>query len=297
MQGFLLFLIVSLAGAGSSPEYFYKNKFPGYTCVPLSFYISTQLGTEKSKGFWKTVKGANDEEKFENFLDECTYHSNPSLREVKKTKIQTNAKIQKDFKLSDQEALFDFFNSWSDSELWRELNGFLPMYSTVQNSGMWLDDLLSVIQKMNPEYVKDLKLETEEFSMGKQLATPSYARLYFLKKSLERSLQNSFFPVIAWNNLYRDSKLQAWQRWGGHAVTITSIDEVERSVFDTRLNFTYIDNEDGLEYKAFFYVLGEETLKETDEFDPKAFNQIHVSMSTPKINRLYTLNAVIVSKL
>jgi len=297
VQGLILFLFVSLAGAGTSPEYFYKNKFPGHTCVPLSFYISTQLGSEESKGFWSAVSGASDEEKFANFLDECTYHSNPTLREVKRSKKETAVKIRKELKVSDEQALFDFFDSWSDSDLWSELNGFLPIYSTVQNSGMWLDDLLSVIQKMNPAYVKQLKLETEEFSIGKQRATPSYARLYFLKKSLELSLANSFYPVIAWNNLYRDSKLEAWQRWGGHAVTVTSVDEVERSVFDTRLNFTYIDNEDGQEHKAYFYVLGEESLQETDEIDPKAINQIHVSMNMPKPNRLYTMNAAIVSKL
>lgn len=290
VRGFLLILFCSFANANPPASFFHKDKFPGHTCVPLSFYISTKLAPKGAKSFWSSVEGATEEEKFNKFLDECTYESNPTL------KLRDDLLAQKKSKasLEDDILIYDFFQSWGESKLWGSFSSFLPIYRTVQNNGMWLDALLRVIQKLNPHYVEELKLSYEDFSPNTQPEVTPAARLALLKQTLEKSFSNSFFPLITWNNLYRDSEHEVWQRWGGHAVTLTSIDELDCDASETRLKFTYIDNEDGLEYDGFFYVTGEEAL---GEIDTQAVNQIHVWTESLKPNRLFTLNGIIASKL
>lgn len=291
VQGFCFFLLFSVLSWADAPDYFYKNKFPGSTCVPLSFYISTAIGSHENKSFWDGVAGANNEEKFENFLDECTRKYNPNYKLPQKSPLRLPA-------TENEKVFFDFVEEWSDSPLTGTFTSFLPIFQTVQNNGMWLKDLLDIIKKMNAAYAEKLKLAYEEYSTAHQGGIPAYAQLYYLREKISRSLNNSFAPVITWDNLSRDSKLSNWTRDGGHAVTLTAIDtKVERGIYDSRLKFKYIDNEDGIEHEGYFYLNSDESASELEEINPLANNRIHVSINYLKSNRLFTLNGILFSKL
>ncbi|MEZ4814497.1 MAG: hypothetical protein R3A80_04735 [Bdellovibrionota bacterium] len=283
MYSFWLFLVLAAGPSFADSSFFYKDKFPGSTCVPLSFYISTQLGADDAKGFWSQVEGATQEEKFDKFLNECSDFYRPAKK---------SGGFFKDENTTDLQGLFD---AWEDYDILRWMGGFAPIFVSVEKNGMWLEDLLKVIRKLNPHYVNEMKLEYRGEASFDEKGVPPNVRLYYLRKKLERSLRNKFSPVVTWNNLSRNSSTSAWTRSGGHATTLVALDDTNGDAYDSRLGFIYIDNEDGKEHHAYFYMLGDEERSDLEEIDYRQLGRIHVSNGYTAKNKLFTLNGALVS--
>jgi hypothetical protein len=214
----VLFLQVCFSSLLFSQEYFYKNKFPGSTCAPLSFYISTQVGNETTKKFWDGVEGQTSEEKFKAFLDECSALYNPDIKPHSKK-----------LPLIVPEEFLPFLDFYLE---------MLPFDLNVAVRGMTLEDLKSVIESLNPDFASKIKLTYEDYKN---------ASLEKIQQSFSKSLNHSFSPVIMWSNSHLDEG--ALVRDFGHAVTVVGVDSKPQS---NGLNFKFIDNEDGQRKNARF---------------------------------------------
>ncbi len=249
----------SLLSIAEESLFFYKNKFPGGTCVPLSFYISTQVGNEETRAFWDKIKGITLEDKFAYFLNSCQ-------------------SFYKDYAASKT-----FFESSYGSEA---SDDQLP-------GGMWVSDLFAIIQNSNFEFSEKIKLRYLRLSSQNKNHFYITDELEQLRLLIKKSLDNSFAPIVAWNNLRWAPRRRYWRRNGGHGITVTWVDRV--NVEKQTLSFQYIDNEDGLSKKGIFYGVNPNTEGPHYEIDSSRKHEVHVWHEGQRNNWLNTVQEILVS--
>ncbi len=244
-----VFFCVSLQ---ASSTYFYKNKFPGLTCVPLSFYISTFFGSQEYKGFWDSVRGDTFEQKFEGFLKASNYFRIIDSDDADDSEVHLASL---------------FYNILHGTPQELEQAKVTPVEFTVVGGGMSIRGLYELLNTMNPNLLTKMKIEhrdyryLSEFNKWSRPGNDEVLNLESLKLKLSESIKNGVPPVIGitkkvWGppNIFTTNPFEyEWISQFSHALTLVHVDseiDPQRNSFEVE----YIENEDGQRKKAYFYV-------------------------------------------
>ncbi len=268
----------------AADTYFYKNKFPGLTCVPLSFYISTYFGSNEYKSFWDSVQGGNLEKKFEGFLNASNY-----------------------FRIIDSETAEDdvraasmFYKILHGTDVERDHVKIAPVESTVIGRGMSIRGLYELLNNLNSDLLSKLNLKLWDYrylSDFDKLANPKndeVLSLESLKEKLTHSINNGVPPVIGitkkvWGspNVFTTNPFDfEWIPQYSHALTLVHVDseiDPEKNSFEVE----YIENEDGQRKKAYFYVYDKKSPVQLPHDYTKPLQTIYFRGQDNKSKKLY----------
>ena len=200
------------------------------TCVPLSFYISSQFGSEEYKTFWKQIDGSSDEEKFGSFLKQLEESDND---------FGFGGEVYKNnplFTSTDE----IFFGSASSKH-------------SIAENGMMMQSLFESITEKDPLLSERLNLNFVDFDDDYSIQ-PNVQDLH---QKLLFSVKNGVPPILGWRKLQYQAHpvvgVHTWIESYSHAITIINVSEQSNSVTDNYFYADYIDNQDGLQKKAIIY--------------------------------------------